>query len=143
MSLDPSPWLIAAAVLDVLASIAHLACIALGAPAYRVMGAGERMARLAEAGAREPTVVTLAIAAVLDGWALYALSGAGIVPRLPFTGPVLAVISAVLLLRAIAFPLLKRVFPDNSATFWWVSSAVCAVLGGVHAVGAGLAWERL
>lgn len=143
MTPDASTWLTAAAELDALAAIAHLACINLGAPAYRLMGAGERMVRAAEAGSPEPARVTLLIAGVLFAWMAFALSGAGVIPRLPFTGAALVAISAVYLLRAVAFPLLKLVFPGNSATFWWVSSGVCAVLGGVHAVGTWMAWAAL
>ena len=143
MNLDGPTWLIAAAQLDALAAVAHLACITLGAPAYRLMGAGERMVRAAEAGSPVPARVTLAIAAVLFGWTAYALSGAGVLLRLPLTGPVLVAITAALLLRAVAAPLLKPVFPGNSATFWWVSSGVCAVMGGVHAVGTWGVWAGL
>lgn len=122
--------------LSAIAALAHLACIALGGPAYRRMGAGERMARAAEAGKAAPTLVTAAIAGVLLAWALYAFSGAGRAPPLPFTRPVLVLISAVYLARALAFPLLKPVFPDNSTTFWYLSSGICLVLGLLYAVGA-------
>ena len=69
-----------AGLLVVVASLAHLACIAIGAKAYRFMGAGERMARAVEAGKVKPTLITLVIAIVLLVWALYAFSGAGLVP---------------------------------------------------------------
>jgi len=131
-----------AGVATALASVAHLACIALGAPAYRFMGAGERMARAAAAGKIQPTLVTLAIASVLLVWALYAFSGAGIAPRLPFTQVALLLISAVFLARAVAFPFLRPVFPENSTTFWWVSSGICLVLGVLYAVGAAALWAK-
>jgi len=47
--------------LSVNAAVAHLVCIALGAPAYRFMGAGERMVCAVEAGSVRPTLNTLAI----------------------------------------------------------------------------------
>lgn len=121
--------------LSAIAALAHLACIALGTSAYRFMGAGERMARAVEAGKRKPALITLAIASILLLWALYAFSGAGIIPRLPLTKVALALISVVYLARAIAFPLLKPAFPENSRKFWWVSSSICLVLGLLHAVG--------
>lgn len=124
-----------AGLLVVVASLAHLVCIAVGARAYRFMGAGERMARAVEAGKLQPTLITLAIASVLLVWALYAFSGAGLVPRLPFTEPVLVVIGAVFLTRAVAFPWLRPSFPENSTTFWWVSSGICLVIGLLYAVG--------
>jgi len=122
------------------AAAAHLACIALGPPAYRLMGAGERMARAVEAGKARPTLVTAAIAAVLLVWALYAFSGAGVMGPLPLTGWALPAISLVFLARALAFPLLRPVFPENSATFWWVSSGICLLIGLLYAVGAVAAW---
>ena len=128
-------------LLTAIASVAHLACIVLGAPAYRFMGAGERMARAVEAGRTQPTVVTLAIAGVLFLWALYAFSGAGIGPRLPFTKIALVLISAAYLARALAFPLLRPRLPENSNTFWWVSSGICLVLGLLHAVGLMAVWK--
>jgi hypothetical protein len=130
-----------AGLLVALASLAHVACIAVGARAYRFMGAGERMVRAVEAGRLEPTLITLAIAGVLLVWALYAFSGAGLVPRLPFTELALLLISAVFLARAFAFPLLKPRFPENSTTFWLVSSGICAVIGLLYAVGLAALWE--
>lgn len=132
--------LVLGGALSALASLAHLACIALGAPAYRFMGAGERMARAVEAGKLRPTLITLAIASLLLVWALYAFSGAGIAPRLPLTDFALALISAAYLARALAFPLLRPVFPENTTTFWLVSSGLCLVLGILYAVGVISAW---
>lgn len=129
--------------LSALAALAHLACIVIGAPAYRFMGAGEGMARAAEAGKVAPTLMTLAIAVVLMLWALYAFSGAGLIARLPLLKWALLVISAVYLLRAMMFPLLLSRFPDNSMTFWWVSSGICFVMGALHLYGTFAAWRNL
>lgn len=130
-----------AGLLVVVASLAHLACIAVGARAYRFMGAGERMARAVEAGKMKPTLITLVIASVLLVWALYAFSGAGLVPELPFTELALCLISAVFLARAIAFPWLRPSFPENSTAFWRVSSGICLVIGLLYAVGVAALWS--
>lgn len=132
--------LTAGAACSAAAAAAHLACIAVGGRAYRFMGAGERMARAAEAGRPTPTLVTLAIAGVLLMWAAYALSGAGVLMPLPWTGVALALISTVYLVRAVAFPFLRPAFPDNSPTFWWVSSSLCGVMGLMHAYGTWRWW---
>ncbi|MGQ0509360.1 MAG: hypothetical protein ACT4P9_01995 [Betaproteobacteria bacterium] len=124
-----------AGLLVALASIAHLACIAVGPRAYRFMGAGERMARAVEAGRLKPTLITLGIASILFIWALYAFSGAGMAPRLPFTELALLLISLVFLARAIAYPILKPRFPGNSTTFWLVSSGICLLIGLLYAIG--------
>jgi hypothetical protein len=136
-----SPALIAGGTLTAIAAVAHLACIFIGAPAYRFMGAGERMARAVEAGQRRPTLVTLAIAAVLLAWALYAFSGAGMIGPLPLTPFVLPAVSGVFLARAVGFPLLRRRFPENSTAFWLWSSGICLVLGLLYAVGSLHVWS--
>jgi len=135
--------LVTGAVLSALAALAHLACIVIGARAYRFMGAGERMARAAEAGKRKPTLVTLAIAGVLFVWAAFALSGAGVIGPLPLTKAALLAICGVYFGRALGFPLIRRAFPENSDAFWFASSAICLFIGLVHAYGVVSLWEKL
>jgi hypothetical protein len=133
--------LLLGAGLSAVAAIAHLACIVIGAPAYRFMGAGEPMARAVEAGQLRPTLVTLAVAGVLFIWAAFALSGAGVLGPLPLTKFALVAISAVYLGRAVAFSLIKSSFPGNSNTFWAVSSGICGLIGLVHAYGTVSLWS--
>ena len=107
------------------------------------MGAGERMTRAVEAGRIQPILVTLGIAAVLLGWAAYAFSGAGVIGLLPFAKLVLPGIAAVFLARGVGFPLLKPRYPENSNTFWLVSSGICFLIGALYAVGTAAVWARL
>ncbi|WP_374486361.1 hypothetical protein [Zoogloea sp.] len=141
MSTFGTQALLIGGLLSAIAAVAHLACIALGAPAYRAMGPGEKMAQAAEAGKLRPTLVTLAIAAILFIWAAYALAGAGVIAPLPFTKLALTAICAVYLGRAVAFPLLKPAFPENSQTFWLVSSGICLAIGLVHVCGVIALWS--
>ncbi|MGJ3626200.1 CoA-transferase [Sphingomonas sp. MMS24-JH45] len=120
-----------------LAAAMHLACIVAGAPMYRVMGAGEGMALMAERGDWTPHLVTFAIAAMLAVWAPYAWSGAGLIARLPLLRYVLAVIAAIYLLRGLVIvqpALLRR--PDLSPEFLRWSSAASLALGLCYAAGA-------
>jgi len=135
--------LVMGGALSAAAAVAHLACIVIGAPAYRFMGAGEKMAHAVEARKLGPTLITLAIAAVLLTWAAYALAGAGVISGLPFAKLILSAICAAYLGRAVAFPLLKPAFPENSQTFWLVSSGICLVIGLVHLYGVVLLWPTL
>lgn len=135
--------LLFAAGLTALAALAHMACILVGAPAYRLMGAGERMARAAEQKKLKPTLITLVIVIVMVFWSTYALSGAGVIGPLPMTPIALVTIGLVLLSRAVAFPLLRPVFPENSMTFWVVSSGLCLVMGASYLLGAIAVWETL
>jgi len=94
-------YLKAGGLLSFVAALLHVLII-MGGPAwYRFFGAGEEMARMAEDGSSYPIFVTAAIALTLTIWGLYALSGAGIIRRLPFLKPVLVIISIILLLRGI------------------------------------------
>ena len=138
-----NPALIAVGALSALAAFAHLGCIVFGAPWYRALGAGEGIARAAEAGDPTPALITLPIAAVLALWSLYALSGAGLVRRLPLLRTALCAITAVYLLRGLALPPVMAAFPGRSAAFWWWSSGICLGIGLVHLVGLIRAWPRL
>ena len=127
--------LVAAALLDAAAALAHFACIAWGAPALRLLGAGERMAHMAEAGHWYPSLVSAAIGMLLSLFAACALAGAGILPPAPFMQPLLGSAGLLFLARAAAFPWLKPRFPCNSDRFWHVSSALCLAMGLLNLAG--------
>jgi hypothetical protein len=140
---NANPTLVVAGIGSLAAALLHLACIVGGPRWYLALGAGQKMARMAEQGRWYPTLATLAIAAILVIWALYAWSAAGLVQRLPLLRLGLCAITAFYLLRASAFLPLQAVFPGNSTLFWFVSSGVCLVLGLLHAVGLHQVWSRL
>lgn len=135
--------LLLGAALSATAAVAHLGCIVIGPCAYRFMGAGERMARAAEAKQLRPTLVTLGIACILFIWAAFALSGAGVIAQLPLTKWGLIGISTVYLTRSVAFPFIQKKFPENSKMFWIVSSGICGFIGLVHAYGTLSLWHTL
>ncbi len=143
MVVEKNKYLIAGATCSALAAIAHLGCIVFGAPWYRFFGAGEQMAKMAEQGHWYPTVVTSTIAAILAIWSLYALSAANIIFRLPLIRTALMVISFIYLLRGIAFIWLMPMFPENSVTFWYVSSGICFSIGLFYSIGTYRQWQLL
>ncbi len=143
MRMNNNVFLIAGAALSALAAALHLGCIVFGAPWYRFFGAGEKMAQSALAGHWYPAIVTVAIAAVLATWSAYALSGAGVIPRLPLLRPTLCMITGVYLLRGVIFLPVRVLFPGRSTSFWWWSSAICLGIGLVHLAGLRQVWERL
>lgn len=143
MGAAANPLLILAAALSAIAALLHVGCIAFGAPWYRFFGAGERMARLAEAGSWRPAVITSVIVAILSVCALYALSGAGVVAPLPLLRPGLVAITAVYTLRGVAGLLYAAFGARAGATFWWWSSAICLGFGVVHIAGLLQVWPRL
>lgn len=101
------------------------------------------MAQLAERGSSYPVLVTAIIATVLAVWALYALSGAGLIRRLPLLRLVLVLVALVYLLRGVlGVPIVLLVDDpyfdelESRMTFLVVSSVVCIYLGLCYAVGA-------
>ena len=143
MSESRQPWLIAAAALSAGAAILHLATIAGGPGWYRFLGAGERMARLAEVGSPRPALITLAIAAVLASWSAYALAGAGLIPRLPLLRTALVAITAVYLLRGLVLLPALAMNGGRASPFLWWSSLIVLAFGIVYAVGTIRAWPAL
>jgi lysylphosphatidylglycerol synthetase-like protein (DUF2156 family) len=137
------PWLMVAAALSAAAAVLHLGAIAGGPAWYRFLGAGERMARLAEAGSPRPTLITLIIAGVLATWSAYALAGAGLIRPLPLMRIALVTITAVYLLRGLVLlPALAMNGGKVSAFLWW-SSLIVLAYGIVYAVGTLRAWPAL
>jgi hypothetical protein len=88
-------------------------------------------------------VATLVISSILVAWSLYALSGAGVIRKLPLVRPALCAITGVYLLRGIASIPLMGYFPGNSTSFWFWSSAICLAFGVVHLIGLRQVWSRL
>lgn len=136
-------FLILAAALNAIAALLHVGCIVFGAPWYRFFGAGEQMARWAEAGSWRPALITSGIALMLALWSAYALSGADALPRLPLLRTALTVITAVYLLRGLAGFAVATSGDGINTTFWWWSSAICLGLGLVHLIGLRQAWTGL
>lgn len=136
-----NPWLVAGGVLSGFASLLHLAVIVGGPAWYRFFGAGERMARMAERGELQPTLVTLGIAGVLAAWAAYAFSGAGLIARLPLLNVALVLITAICLLRGLALlPALAFQWVKPTPFIVW-SSLIVLGYGLVHLVGVWRLWR--
>ena len=136
------PFLILAGSLSALAALLHVAVIFGGPDWYRFFGAGEGMARMAERGMIEPTLITLSITAILAGWAAYAFSGAGVIPRLPLLRTALVAITVVYLARGLVVIPAALMNRDINAFGWW-SSAIVLVYGVVYLIGTWRAWPRL
>ncbi len=139
---DGQRWLVAGGALSALASALHLACIAGGPAWYRFFGAGTRIVRMAERG-WGAVPITLLIAGVLAVWSAYALSGAGVLPRLPLLQAALVAITAAYLARGLVVVPMLIVRPTMVTAFWWWSSAIVLAYGVVHAVGTWLVWPML
>ncbi len=135
--------LISGGAFSFLAALLHIAVI-IGGPAwYRMFGAGEEMAMLAEQGSWIPGAITFLISLLFFGWGLYALSGAFIIKRLPFLKSVLVFISSIYLLRGIAiFPVIIFELEPIDALLVW-SSLVSFIVGLSYAIGTRQQWSKI
>ena len=139
-----NPFLLASAALSAIAALLHVGCIIFGPSWYRFFGAGERLAQLAAAGSAVPTVMTAGIAAVLSLWAAYALSGAGVIARLPLIRVALCAIAGAYLIRGAAGLVFAAVAPgERSVAFWVWSSLICLGIGALYLVGTRQVWAAL
>ena len=145
----PERLLAVGAIGSAAAALLHMAIIVGGPDWYRFFGAGEGMARRAASGSPVPTIVTSAIALVLGTWALYGLSGAGVIVRLPFVRAIVTAVAAVYLARGVLG--VPVVFMGESRymhelrgklTFMVLSSVACTVLGLCYGAGAVALWRR-
>lgn len=136
-------FLIAGAALSAIAALAHLACIYFGAPLFRFLGT-EAMAQMYESGnTTHPIISCVVLASILFSWSAYALSGAGVIRKLPLLRTALICITLVYLVRGLAFPLITPYFPENSITFWYCSSLIVFTFGLIHLIGIKQVWSRL
>jgi len=87
--------------LSAIVALVHLGTIFIGGAAYRYLGAGERMARMADRGALAPIVITLGLTAMFAVWSAYAFSGARLLPPLPLLRPVLFGIGSIYAMRGL------------------------------------------
>jgi len=129
--------------LNTIVALLHIGCIYFGASWYRLMGAGEQMATLAERGSSQPTVITSFIVVVFIIWTAYALSGAGLILQLPLLKWGLAAITAIYLLRGFAGFFLYNNPLGRTPEFWLWSSAICLTLGAIHLLGLKQIWAQL
>ena len=136
-------FLIFGAMLSAVAALLHLACIYFGAPLFRFLGT-EAMPKMYESGnTTHPIIACVILATILFSWSAYALSGAGVIRKLPLLRFALIGITSVYLIRGLAFPFLTSYFPENSMLFWYLSSAVVFAFGLIHFMGVKQAWARL
>jgi hypothetical protein len=71
---DLNKPLIAAGLCSLFTALLHLIIIVGGTEWYRFFGAGETIVQLSAEGSIYPAMITLGIALVFFGWALYAFS---------------------------------------------------------------------
>ena len=136
------------AVLTFLGGLLHIAIIVGGPDWYLASGAGENMATLAKSDSMYPAFVGSILVCIFFGWSLYALSGAGVIRRLPFLKLFLILIAGLCIVRGLYgffIPLLFNTpYVINLGVWFWItSSMVWSVIGLFYAAGIRSRWSYI
>jgi hypothetical protein len=143
-------YLLYAAAATACGALLHLAMPFGGPSWYAFWRAPDLLVRMAAAGHPYPAFMCAVIAALLGIFALYALSGAGIIFRLPLLRIGLAAIATVFVTRGLSFIPLIVLRPAALAgvcncteveVFIVASSVLCVAIGASYAVGAARLWR--
>lgn len=124
----------------------HLVAIVIGPAAYRLLGAGEDFAYWAEAGSPIPALITFGLAGLFAIFGCYALSGAGILRRLPLLGLGLLGIAALYTLRGalvfleLGLALASQIPLDLLNILY---SSVSLAVGLIHFAGIKANWQQI
>lgn len=132
--------LIAAAATSFLVALLHVYVIVLGAPAYRRFGAGETIAAMAERGSWLPALLTSGITTVFLVFMAYYLSGAGLVPPLPYLQWGMLGIAAIYTLRG---AMVALAVATKMSAFDFYSSLVSLLVGLLHGAALWQVWPAL
>lgn len=127
-------------------ALVHLVAIFIGPAAYRLLGAGEEFAAWAEAGSVMPALITFGLTGLFAIFGCYALSGAGVLRRLPLLTFGLVGIAALYTLRGVAlFIELGMVViiqhPFNALNVFY--SLISLAIGVFHIAGIKANWKQL
>lgn len=140
-------WLlIIAGVLTSAITLLHIVIVFVGAPGYRYFGAGEQIAKQAEAGSPFPALLMLFIAAVFTLFSLYEFSGSGVVRPLPLLRVMILGIGAIFILRGLAlFPQLMQLSHQGQSLIHRavVFSGVSLLVGLCYVLGSVLGWQSI
>ncbi|MGB1291132.1 MAG: hypothetical protein ACPG5Z_03310 [Pseudoalteromonas sp.] len=136
------------AVLTFLGSLLHIAIIIGGPDWYLASGAGESLAKQAESGSLYPAFVGSILVCIFLGWSIYALSGAGIIRKLPFLKLFLILIAALCIIRGTYGFFIPVLFDSpyvvNLGVWFWVSSSVVwLAIGLSYAAGIKSNWSYI
>lgn len=127
--------LISVALLALFTALAHMSCIVLGPECYRAQMAPEYLVELSERAPWRAALETTLVSLLFVATAVYCLSGAAVIRKLPLLKPAIMTISVLCTLRGIATVPLSVLFPDQVTIFslvagaLWFLAGVCSFIG--------------
>ncbi|MEJ2611014.1 MAG: hypothetical protein P8179_13235 [Candidatus Thiodiazotropha sp.] len=135
--------LILVALIATFTALAHLSCIFLGPSCYKAQLAPSEIIQSAIDGTFLAPVSTVVISALFLLCAVFAVSGAGFIKKLPLLKPVLITISGLCLVRGIVTIPFSFLFPEMVSTFSivagfiWFLSGILYLYGFIHVRSSG------
>jgi hypothetical protein len=125
-------------------ALLHLVIIFMGPEAYAYFGAVD-LGALKDQGSRVPDLITLGLVAVFSLFGLYALSGAGMIRRLPLLRTGIIAIGSIYTLRGLVFflDLVRFVQGAGYPLRQTVFSAVALGTGLAYLIGTARRWSSL
>lgn len=127
--------LIVAALIAIAIAIAHLSCIFLGPACFEAQLAPAVLIESSANGTWLAPIATIIVSGLFILCALFALSGAGLIRKLPLTNMTLIVIAGLCLLRGIATVPLSSLFPEMVNTYSVIAGMVWFLTGVLFAYG--------
>jgi len=136
--------LLTGACLNFVIALVHVGIVVGGPPAYIYFGVTD-LADLAAQGSPIPAAATLILAIIFAGCGLYALSGAGVLRRLPLLRLGLLFIGGVYVLRGliVILDLFRLIYGAGYPFRQTAFSAVALITGLVYLMGTTLQWNYL
>ncbi|GMM83836.1 hypothetical protein [Pseudoalteromonas sp. MTN2-4] len=127
-----SLMLISVAALAFFTALSHMSCIVLGPECYRVQMAPEALIELSKSAPWRAALETTLVSLLFVATAIFCLSGAGVIRKVPMLKPAIITISVICSLRGIATLPLSLLFPEQVTAFsiiagilWFLAGIFC------------------
>jgi len=124
--------LISVAALAFFTALSHMSCIVLGPECYRAQMAPESLIELSKSAPWRAALETTLVSLLFVTTAVYCLSGAGVIRKVPLLKPAIITISVLCTLRGLATLPLSMLFPEHVTTFsiiagtlWFLAGVFC------------------
>jgi hypothetical protein len=130
-----SLMLISVAALALFTALSHMSCIVLGPECYRAQMAPEALIELSQSAPWRAALETTLVSLLFVATAIFCLSGAGVIRKVPMLKPAIITISVICTLRGIATLPLSVLFPEHVTIFsiiagiLWLLAGICSSAG--------------
>ena len=124
--------LVSVAALALFTALSHMSCIVLGPECYRAQMAPEALIELSKSAPWRAALETTLVSLLFVATAIFCLSGARVIRKVPMLKPAIITISVICSLRGIATLPLSLLFPEQVTAFsiiagilWFLAGIFC------------------